>query len=171
MEESLLCSNCKRDISIENIFCTNCGYPENGSVEEKDKFEFRVKLKQNVVKGAEKKIKSVKILLYVIAAINFLIGLFLVVEDTTFVDGLVSLIASLIYICCVLWVNKQPLTGVLAAFGFWILTQLSVVLIDPTLLFNGIILKIIFISIFIKGITSAKDAQKYRDELLEMNAA
>ena len=53
---------------------------------------------------------------------------------------------------------------------FWILLQLSVVLVDPALLFNGILLKIIFIGIFIKGISSAKDAKKYTGQLKEMNA-
>jgi hypothetical protein len=170
MEEQTLCSLCKKVISPEDIYCNNCGYPENGTDEVKGKYDLKIKLKKNVVDGAHKKLKNLKTMLFIIAGLNFVIGMYLITDDFTFTDGLVSLIASLVYLCCVAWVNKQPLTGVLAAFIFWILTQLSVLLVDPLLIFQGIILKIIFISIFVKGIASAKDAQKYTNELKEMNA-
>ncbi|WP_375579878.1 zinc ribbon domain-containing protein [Marivirga tractuosa] len=171
MEQSQIqCSKCKTTLSQEDIFCPNCGYPENGGQEEKDKFDYRIKLKMNVLKDAKKKLKNVKILLWVLAAFHLLAGLFYLTQELTFYDGIGTLIASIIFIACVFWVKNQPLTGIMAAFVFWILLQLSVVFVDPSLLFHGIILKIIFIGIFVKGISSAKDYKEFSQKLQVLNA-
>jgi hypothetical protein len=55
---------------------------------------------------------------------------------------------------------------VLSAFGFWLLIQILSAILEPTSLFQGLLLKIIFISIFIKGIKSAKD---YKDFTAKLN--
>ncbi|MBV6641124.1 MAG: hypothetical protein KI791_10410 [Cyclobacteriaceae bacterium] len=165
------CSKCNSILNDEDVYCPNCGYPERADESEKGKYEYRIKLKKDVLEDAEKKMKSVKILLYVIAGLNFAMGLYYLSEDLTFYDGIGSLIAAGIFIACVVWVNKQPLTGILAAFIFWILLQLSVVLVDPALIFSGIILKVVFIAIFIKGINSARDYQKFSQQLKEINVS
>lgn len=170
MEENLACSKCQNSMSTDDIYCTNCGYPERGSQEEISKYNHSIKLKMDVITEGVKKLKSVKILLYVLAGINAAFGIYYLTNELTFADGIGSLIAAGVFLACVIWVNNQPLIGVLAAFIFWILLQLSVVLVDPLLLFQGIILKIIFIGIFLKGISSARDAKKYQDQLREMKA-
>lgn len=170
MTDSIQCSRCTATLNEEDIFCSVCGYPENGSQEEKDKYKYRIKLKKDVVTDAEKKLKNVKVLLMVIAGINLAFGIFYLTDEATFADGISSLIGTLVFLGCVAWVNKKPLMGVLAAFIFYILLQLSVVLVDPALLFQGILLKIVFIGIFVKGINSARDYEKFSEQLSEMNA-
>ena len=170
MNEVLNCSKCQTVLSPEDTFCINCGYPERGSAEDIRKYNHSIKLKMDVIEDGKKKLKSVKILLYILAGINLIFGIFYLTDEITFSDGIMSLIATGVFLGCVIWVNTQPLIGVLAAFIFWILLQLSVILVDPVLLFSGIIWKIIFIGIFIKGITSARDAKKYKDQLKEMKA-
>jgi len=170
MEESILCSKCSTPLGAEDVFCPNCGYPEKADQSKRDKYKYRIKIKQDVVDDAKKKLKSVKVVLYIIIASNVLFGLSYLSEEATFVDGISSLVAALIFVGCLVWVNKKPLVGILAAFALWILLQLSVVLVDPALLFQGLFVKIIFIVIFIKGISSAKDYQEYSTQLKEMNA-
>lgn len=170
MEEQINCSRCNTPLSEEDIFCPNCGYPEKADIEEKNKYNYRIKLRKDILKDAEKKLKNVKILLYVIIGLNIILGVVFLLDQATFSDGLGSLISAGIFAGCLLWVNKKPLAGILAAFIFWLLLQLSVVLIDPALLFSGLLLKVIFLGVFIKGITSARDYNKYSDQLEEMNA-
>jgi len=170
MEESIICSKCSTPLMENDTFCNNCGYPEKGSQNEKGMYEYRIKLKKDVLDDAKKKLRNVKILLGVLAGINILFGIYFLMNDSTFYDGLGSLITAAVFSGCALWVDKQPLTGILAGFGFWILLQLMAIFIDPANLFSGIILKIIFIAIFIKGIASAKDAKVYTDQLKEMKA-
>lgn len=170
MEASVICSNCKIPLYENDLFCGNCGYPERGDSNEKYKFNYNINLKKEAIEKAGKKLRNVKILLYVIAGINFLVGIYYLMNEVTFVDGIGSLIAAAIFVGFVFWVNKQPLTGILAAFIFWIVLQLSVVLDDPALLFRGLLLKIIFIAIFVRGISSAREVKKYSEQLKETKA-
>ncbi|MEP1034089.1 hypothetical protein [Ekhidna sp.] len=171
MTEQLTCSNCKSTIDDSSTYCANCGFPERGSDEEKNKFLYRIKLKQDVVKDAEKKVRSVKTMLYILAGINLVAGFFFIFildSELTFADGIGFLITALIFIGCAIWVNRQPLMGVLAAFGFYLFIQVLATVVDPSTIFQGILLKIIIIVVFVKGINSARDAKKYRDQLTEM---
>lgn len=170
MTTTLNCSRCSAEIFENDIFCRNCGYPENGDQKEKDRYDYRIKLKKDVLDEAKKKLKSVQMLVLFIAGINLLFGIYYLSDDITFADGIASLISATVYLGCFFWVKRQPLTGVLAAFIFWILLQLSVILVDPALLFSGILMKIFFIGIFVKGISSAKDAKSYTEQLKEMHA-
>lgn len=167
--EPFACSQCDSSMQSEDVFCNYCGYPEGGTDSDKNKFHYRIKLKQNIIKDAQKRLRNVKIMVGVIAGLNAIFGLLLLSDAYTFTEGLVSLIASLIFLVCIAWVNRQPLTGVLAAFIFWILLQVSAVILNPSTLFVGILWKVIALAIFIKGITSAKDYMKYKEQLHTFN--
>ena len=171
MEESINCSRCSTALGENDTFCNNCGYPERGTPKEKERYDYRIQLTKNVVNDARKKIKNVKILLIVIGSLNLLIGLYHLGFTGSASDAVANIIASLVFFGCVFWVNKKPLIGIMAAFVFWILLQLSVVFINPAFLLKGILLKVIFVIVFIRGIKSARDAEKYQEELKEMNVA
>ncbi|MDH5599226.1 MAG: hypothetical protein OEY34_08875 [Cyclobacteriaceae bacterium] len=167
MSEESKCPNCN-EINQFDTYCSNCGFPIRGTESEVESFNRRILLKINVLKDSKKKIKNVNILLSIIAGLHFILGLYYAMDEYTFLDGILNLIAGVMFIGCIIWVRSQPLIGVLAAFSLWIILQLSVVMVDPSLLFSGILLKVIFISIFIKGITSARDYQNYKAQLMEM---
>ena len=170
-QESLTCSNCKSTIADSDSFCANCGFPERGTDDEKNKFHYRVKLKQDVVRDAEKKVRGVKTMLYILAGLNLVLGvvfIFFMDSDLTFADGLGFLITALVFTGCSIWVNKQPLIGVMSAFGFYIFLLVLSGIFDPNTIFQGLLLKIIIIGVFIKGINSARDAKKYSEQLAEM---
>ena len=164
------CSQCGTIVDSNDRFCSKCGYPENGTIEDKNKYDHSIKLKKDILEDGKRKLKNVKIIIYIIAGFNAVFGIYYLTQPETFAEAISSFIATGLFIGCAIWVNKQPLVGVIAAFVLWILIQLSVVLVDPTLLFKGIIIKVIFVGIFIKGISSAKDAKKYTEQLNEMNA-
>lgn len=165
----LNCSNCNASIAPEDVYCGNCGYPERGTAKEIDRYNYSITLKKNVLNDANKKIKHVRILLYIITAVSLIMGLFHISIDN-YADGIALLIAAALYLACSIWVKKKPLIGIVTAFTLWLIFQLSVVLIDPVLLFKGIILKILVFSMFVKGIVSAKDAQSYSTQLKDLKA-
>jgi zinc ribbon protein len=169
MEENSICSKCQTSILENSKFCPSCGFPQNGTLEEKKQYNFRIGLKKNVVKSASKKLKNVKTLLYILASLNFLVGLYFISNDNMVNQGIGNLLISVVFLGCVAWVNNQPLIGIMAAFAFWILLQILTVIIDPTQLFSGIILKVIIFGVFIKGVSSAKDYNQFSAELKEMN--
>ena len=171
MEETTQCSHCKAELQSEDIYCPECGYPERADDVEKNKFEHRIMLRKRVLKDSQKKIKNVQILLFILAGINILLGLyylFILNDEMIFVDGIAVLITGLVFIGCAIWVNNQPLTGILAAFFFWVLLQVLAAIVTPSSIIAGVLLKVIIIGVFLKGISSAKDAKKYADQLAEM---
>lgn len=165
MEQTINCTNCKTPVDAQSTFCENCGFPENGNQKEQDKFNYSLKLKRDVIKDAQRKIKQVRILLYVLAGINLIAGLYWLSVENSIIDGVGGLIGASIFLACVFWVKKQPLIGTLAAFIFWILLQLLVIFEDPALLFQGLLLKIIIIALFIKGVKSAVDYKEFSEKV------
>ena len=168
MEAVTSCSKCSTVLGENAKFCTSCGFPENGSDADKKKYAYSVKVKKDVIEDANKRLKNVKWVLYIIIGINTLAGIYYLTSDATFYDGLGSLIAAIIFTGCLVWVNKQPLAGILAAFVFWLVLQLLTIVVDPATLLQGILLKAIFIAVFIKGIASARDVKKFSAQLEEM---
>lgn len=170
MDVLINCSNCKTPIGEQDSFCNECGYPENGSDKEKDLFYYRIKLKKDVIEEAKKKMQNVKGVLVFMAVVNLLFGIYYVISDEAFFEGVVQFIVAGIFVGCTLWVDKQPLTGILAGFVFWILIQLLMALGDPVTLFQGIIWKFIFIGVFVKGIMSATEVKKHTADLKALKA-
>lgn len=171
MSDHLTCSNCGSEVDETEKFCSNCGFPEGGDEKEQSRFMFSVKLKQDALKEAKGKLRNVRVMLYVLAGIYVLTGIFWLTRSTGFADGIASIIAAVVFIGCAILVKKQPLIGVLSAFIFWLVLQLSVVFVDPAMLLNGLILKIVVIVLFAKGIQSARDAKDFTDKLKANNNA
>lgn len=163
------CPNCKQEVELD-AFCAYCGFPIQGTEKEQNNFYYRVELKKDILKESTKKVKNVVTMLYIIAGLHIVIGLFYLTDENLFTDSVLNFIAAILFLACSVWVKKQALIGVLAAFALWILLQLSVVLIDPAMIFSGILWKIIIISVFIKGISSARDYIKFKEQLQEMGA-
>ncbi len=169
MELVTQCSQCKVALNPEDVYCPNCGFPERAEESEKGKYIYRIQLKKNVITDAKKKLKNVRILLWIVIVLNIISGIFLLFNNIVEL-AIGSLISAAIYIGCLIWVGKQPLIGIMAAFIFWILMESISMFSDPNLIFKGIILKVIFVIIFIKGIKSAKDYQNYSSQLKNLKA-
>ncbi len=169
MELVTQCSQCKVALNPEDVYCPNCGFPERAEESEKGKYVYRIQLKKNVITDAKKKLKNVRILLWIVIVLNIISGIFLLFNNIVEL-AIGALISAAIYIGCLIWVGKQPLIGIMAAFIFWILMEAISLFSDPSLIFKGIILKVIFVIIFIKGIKSAKDYQNYSAQLKNLKA-
>lgn len=165
------CDNCQHDISgSEAKFCPKCGYPARGTSAEQDNFRRALKLKKDVVDDAKKKIKRVKVMLYILGGLNVLVGLIIAladaIPDAVFV-GIGSIIVGGVMFACSAWVEKNPVTGILVAFSVYMLLIIANAILEPASIYRGIIFKIIIIGVFIKGIKSAYDYREYTKKLEE----
>src|SRR5258706_112174 len=169
--EVIACENCGCPCPNNQKFCSKCSFPINGTAEEKNQFKAKVSGHKFLAKEAEKELKKPRIIICVLAGIVFLMGLYQGLANDDFVTMIVNLCISLLYLILAAWANKNPFGAILTALIVYITINVINAFVEPLSLFQGIILKIIFIGAFIKGIRSAKDAQEHLAELEKMNAS
>ena len=154
-ENLQLCSLCKTEIELDSVFCGSCGFPENGTDQQVNIFHRRLSFNKNQKREADKKIKSARNTLYVLAGITILFSTiqFFSHQDTaTLITGY---ILGVIYILLGSWTSKKPLMAVLLGLLLYVTTIVISAIVEPQTIIKGIIFKIIIIAYLTKGVFSA----------------
>ncbi len=168
--ESLPCENCSAEVNPNQKFCSQCSFPANGTEDEKRSFRLLVSSRKRFLKDANEKIKSGKTIIYVLAGLYFVFGLFFGLVNDDIATMVVYLVCTIIYLILAAWSSKNPFGAILTALIIYVTIHVLAAIVEPASIFSGIILKIIFISAFVKGIRSAQEAQKYLAELGKLKA-
>lgn len=168
--ESLVCENCAAEVNAHQKFCSQCSFPANGSEDEKRSFRLLVSSRKRFLKDANEKIKSGKIIIYALAGLYFVFGLFFGFANDDIATMIVYLVCTVIYLILAAWSSNNPFGAILTALIIYVTIHVLSAFVDPATIFSGIILKIVFISAFVKGIRSAQEAQKYLAELEKLKA-
>ena len=110
----------------------------------------------------KKSLKNARIWLYVIAGMQFLMGIY---EYATTGDKTVAAIAfgidsfiALIFLALALWSRKKPVPAFTTALTFYLLTVTGFMMLDSSNIFRGILVKIFVVIALIKA---NRDARKY----------
>ncbi|WP_179009170.1 zinc ribbon domain-containing protein [Winogradskyella forsetii] len=154
------CSKCNTAILQENIFCQECGFPENGTEKDVAQFHARNVMKKNEHMDADKKIKSARNVLYVIAGITILAGLFYFFRDQDIAILVTNVILGIIYLVLGSWTSKKPLIAILLGLFLYLTTIIIAAIVDPATIIRGIIFKILIIAYLGKGVYSASSIKK-----------
>lgn len=161
------CENCKAENAPTVKFCTRCGFPINGTEEEKKIFYGRLKVKQISLEECQDKIRSARNTLYVLAGLMVLGGIAMYFLDKA--QGLVLLVTYLIlaaiFVGLGFWSLKKPFAAIISALVIYLTLQLIGAFADPKSLYQGIIIKVFVIIFLFKGLKSAKDAEALQKEL------
>lgn len=167
---SSVCSNCKSSISENEKFCSECGFPENGSDEDRGKFRSRVGAKKRLLKVVQKEVKRAKSTLVVLGVLSALVGVLygFVIEAGDVATLVIYSIIAVIYFGLAIWSDKQPFAAILTALILYGTLIIVSAIFDPATIVSGIVLKIIIISFLIKGLKSGNEAKKVMKELEEL---
>ncbi len=152
---TLYCSQCNALMEVQNVFCPECGFPENGTQEERSKFYAQKIMKKNEHMDADKKIKSARNVLFILSAIIFLFGIVTYLIDEDIATLLTSVILSIIYLGLGFWSSKKPLAAILLALLLYLTTIIISTILEPENFIRGIIFKVIIIVYLGKGVYSA----------------
>jgi hypothetical protein len=169
--ETLACENCATPINNDQKFCSQCSFPINGSEDEKRSFRIHVGSRKRFLKDAQGKTKSSQTIMYVLAGLFFVVGLFVGFGADNFEGMVINIFCCLIFLVLAAWCSKNPFGATLTALIIYGTIQVVNAFMDPTTIFSGIILKIIIVSALVKGIRSAQEAQKHLAELEKLKAA
>ena len=166
----ITCENCNATHAPDKKFCSECSFPIQGTQEEKTSFRLTVGSRKRLLKDAEDKIKSAKTMIYVAAAVFLVSGLIFYAISNDVGILLVNLVISLVYLILAAWSKTNAFGAIVTAFAIFVTIQVVNVFADPTSIFSGIIIKIILIAAFVKGIRSAIDARNLLRELEKLKA-
>ncbi|HEX7014654.1 MAG TPA: hypothetical protein VF191_04030 [Cyclobacteriaceae bacterium] len=165
-----VCEHCNAINGPLNKYCSQCSYPIRGSEEEKASFQLTVSSRRRFLDDAMGKIKSARKVIYGLAALFFIFGLYMGFGEDDFATMMVNLILCVIYLVLAAWCNQNPFGAILTAFIIYLTLIVVNMLIDPATLFHGIIIKLVIIAWLVKGIRSAHEAKGYLRELENLKA-
>jgi len=168
---TVTCENCGNVNPDNQKFCSMCSFPVGGTEQDKTQFRVVVSSRKGLLKKAQEKMKTAKIIIYVLAGIVFLQGLYLGLANDDFVLMIVNLCICLLYLILAAWADKNPFGAILTAFIIYVTLIIVNAFLDPPKLFQGLLMKLFFVAAFVKGIRSAKDAQDHLEELAKVKAA
>jgi hypothetical protein len=117
------------------------------------------------MQGYDKHIKNARIMLFIVAALQFLPLLTLpdniTDEAKYFLIGFQTFFAA-VFVGLALWTKYKPFAALLTALLFFIGIWVLGAILDPASIFQGIVVKIIVIVLLILGIRNAKEAEELR---------
>lgn len=166
-----LCENCNASNDPSKKFCSQCSFPIGGTEEEKYSFRLLISSRKRLLSDAHDKVKSAKTAIYVLAGLFFVFGLIIGFAGDDFPAMIVNLFLCVIYLVLAVWSGKNPFGAILTAFIIYATVQVVNLFLDPSTLFQGLIIKVFVIIAFVKGIRSAHEAQGFLKELEKLKAA
>ncbi len=152
------CQCCKYEVSENDSFCNNCGFPLNGTDEEKGKFIGRYLTQKNQKTEIDSQVKSARTTLFVVAGLTVLGGLLSGATDKGGDGGIIliaSLIIAVIFCGLAFWSNKNPFGALLTGLIMYVSLLILGTIDNPLELMRGIIVKVIIISYMVKGVIGA----------------
>lgn len=159
------CEHCNAENAPDKKFCTQCRYPIGGTDEEKHKFRGDIHLSKIRLKDAEDKIRTARIIIYVLAGFCLIAGLIAYFGQDDAATLMVNGLICILYLGLSAWVSSNPFGALLTAFIIYLTLILVNAIIDPVTLLSGILWKVIFIGALVKGIRSATEARTLMREL------
>lgn len=162
------CENCQATVAADEVFCPACGFPQNGTEDQKQQFKNRIHVKKKLLREVEKEVKKGKNTLIVLGILNGLIGLYYAFFLEDIGAMVVQMIVAIIYIGLSIWVDKQPFGALLSALILYLTIVLILAVIDPVTIFSGIIWKILIIGFLVRGIKSGHEARNIYRELEDL---
>ena len=166
MEKVIICPNCKSNYEIEPPTCSTCGFPFNGTDNEKSLFIGQQILKKGKISDLTDQIKIARIILWFIGGLNillsFLIFNFNPMREIYIFGGLFFL--GLVFIGFGFLTYKKPFISILIPLIMLLLFYTMGAIAEPNTLFQGILWKFFFLLGLIYSLVSIIQAEKIRKE-------
>jgi len=160
------CAHCFQSLTAADKYCRHCGFPQQGSNTEKRSFIDQVHLKKVDLTKAQHKVRNAAATLYVIAGFTALYGLIVglgMQEDVSLMIG--NIVIAILYLVLGLWSQEKPFIAILCGLILFITFILLNAFLEPDTLYKGVIVKLIIVVFLIKGVVSARQANRIISEL------
>lgn len=160
------CMCCHTSLNGDETICKACNYPINGSDKEKQSFIQNRDLKNNHLKRLHMKVKNAIYTLFITAGLFFLQGLISFGVNYNNDDGSMLLIEysvmSVLFLLLGIYSQKKPVITFISGIALIALHIISSIIISPTNLFSGILIKGTIITFLIIGINAFYESEKLK---------
>lgn len=160
------CMSCHTSLNGDETFCKTCNYPINGSDMEKQSFIQNRDLKKNHLKRLNVKVKNATYTLFITAGLFFLQGLFSFGMNYNNDDGSMLLIEyslmSVLFLLLGIYSQKKPGIAFIGGIVLIALHIISLIIISPTNLFSGILLRGTIITFLAIGLNAFYESEKLK---------
>jgi len=153
-------------LNEKDKFCLNCRFPQKGTQLEKKHFLYSLKMKKENIIKKEKLVKRARIVVFILAALNFLVGIYMGLRTNS--DPVLSIgliIGACIYFALGMWSRVKPFQAILSAFYVFIVFASITVIDDPYAVYKGLLFKIMIVTFLVYGFKAVKDLIPLREEL------
>ncbi|HEY8929413.1 MAG TPA: hypothetical protein VIM55_09500 [Mucilaginibacter sp.] len=162
------CNSCYKDVSAEDAFCQNCGYPLKGTAQEQSNFRVQKDFRDIDHFEFNAEVRKAANSLYYLSAIFVISGLIVYVTNKDSEDAVVTLILNLVLAMIFLalggYARKKPLACIISGLALYAIVVVLNAIIDPVTIIKGLIMKIIIVGFLIKGLKAALEIEKMKKE-------
>lgn len=162
------CSACYLNVSSEDSFCNNCGYPLKGTEEEKANFQADLSVKEIDLLDYKAKIDKAGKRLYLTAGLlglgTIMDGIKLKGTPYLMAGIILDLIVCAAFIFLGAWSKRKPFAALVSGISLYGIVIILQVVDDPMNIVRGILIKVFIIACLIDGIRAAIAAEKIQKE-------
>jgi hypothetical protein len=165
------CVVCYNSIAAADNYCISCGYPIKGTETEQKHFMSERYSKEIDLEEFGKAVNTAGKTLYWLAGMTTVWGFIMYfitsrdrTDETVGTILIINLILAAMYLGLGLWSRTRPVTALISGFVLYLIVQVLSCIGDPSYIAKGIIIKIIFIGYFIKGIKAAMEAERMKKQ-------
>ena len=158
------CNNCKTDRSNLEVFCGLCNYPIQGTKKEQAVFISTQVMQRSDVNEAFTRLKRARILLFVIAGLYGLTGIYLFLNEVTEI-AISNMVITALFLGFGFLSFKMPKLALAIPLILVVVYYLLLLFIDPILVWQGFVWKIFTIGVLSYALYSVWNA----DSILNAN--
>lgn len=178
------CPQCNAETPSGKVFCNACGYPINGTIEQKSAYETDMFKLQAELAVAQRRVKTARNTLYVLAGITLFFGLIAAMmvgsnasllseklgvpaDSLQIIIIIAIIIGAALYIGLGYWSNKRPFAAFLTATILFSLSTISGVVrngINPSAIFT-LVIQVAIITALVYGTIGGSTIEKIKRKL------
>ena len=158
------CEYCKTQVNDVDAFCQQCGFPVQGTEEERNQFHYRIGYKQIQLNEKHDGIRKGRNSLYWVAGVFtvYSIVFYFMNESSQEMPAVVTtnLVLAAIFLLLGLWSVHKPVAALVSGLSLYVAVQLLNFIVEPVTLFQGVIMKVFIIIYLVRALQSAFEAKK-----------
>ncbi|PIQ14597.1 MAG: hypothetical protein COW67_12995 [Flavobacteriales bacterium CG18_big_fil_WC_8_21_14_2_50_32_9] len=156
-----VCIKCKAEIEEINKFCTSCGYPQNGSVQEKKAFRIRKQKELSKLKEIELSATVGKSVLFMLGSFYLVWAIYtnLFIYEFHILTVIIDFFEAFIYLGLWLWAKRRLLPATISGLFFYTTMFVIGLVSNP---YSGLLIgfKGLFFILLVISVTSARKYEK-----------